>query len=140
MAYCTSHHPVEDRKLETSRQNALRRMVTLDICPSKICEHNDQDVQGLTLTPDVYYIPSTQNAVAVGSFIYHGGYLYLFQFSISDQRKVNLKFMSRFTQYANFPPRFKWRLIFIIPDDVEVLTCPYSWSPELQTLKLFSSI
>jgi len=47
--------------------------------------------------------------------------------------------VSRFTQYANFPPRSKWRLIFFVPDDVEVLTCPYSRSPELQTLKLFSS-
>jgi hypothetical protein len=50
-----------------------------------------------------------------------------------------LDFMSRFTQFPNFPPRSKWRLIFIVPDDVEVLTCPYSRNPELQTLELFSS-
>jgi len=135
----TSHHPVEDQKSEKSRQNALRRTVTLDIYPSNICEYSDQDVQGLTLTPDVYYIPSTQNAVAIDSFIYHGKYLYLLHFTNSQEHKINLNFVSRFTQYANFPPRSKWRLIFIVPDDVEVLTCPYSRSPELQTFKLFSS-
>ena len=54
-------------------------MVTLDA--SNICEYGDQDVQGLTLTLDVYYIPSTQNAVAIDSFIYHGRYLYLLHLS-----------------------------------------------------------
>jgi len=133
----TSHHPVEDQKLEKSRQNALRRMVTLDIYPSNIHEYSDQDVQGLILTPDVYYIPSTQNAAAIDSFVYHGGYLYLLHFTTSQEHKIDLKFMSRFTQYANFPPRSTWRLIFIVPDDAEVLTCPYSRSSE--TVKLFSS-
>lgn len=135
----TSHHPVEDQNLEKSRQNALHRMVTLDVHPSNICEYNDQDVQGLILTPDVYYIPSTQNAVAIDSFIYHDRYLYLLHFTNSQEHKTNLDFMSRFTQFPNFPPRSKWRLIFIVPDDVEVLTCPYSRNPELQTLELFSS-
>ena len=135
----TSHHPVEDQNLEKSRQNALRHMVTLDGYPSNICEYNDRDVQGLILTPHVYYIPSTQNAVAIDSFILHGGYLYLLYFTTSQEHKINLKFMSRFTEYANFPPQSKWRLIFIVPDDIEVLTCPYSRSLEFQTVKLFSS-
>ncbi|KAI0280169.1 hypothetical protein BGY98DRAFT_964997 [Russula aff. rugulosa BPL654] len=54
----------------------------------------------------------------------------------SDKPKINSKFISRFTQYVNFPPWSKWRLIFIIPDDVEVLTCPHSRSPELQTVNV----
>jgi hypothetical protein len=133
----TSHHPIDDRNLETLRQNALGRMVTLDIYPSNICEYNDQEVQGLTPTPDVYYIPSTQNAVAVDSFIYHGELLYLFQFTVAAEHKINSKFSSRF-ECANFPPQSTWRFIFILPDDVKVLTCPCSRT-ELQALELFSS-
>jgi hypothetical protein len=125
--------------LEISRQDALSHTVTLDIHPSSVCEYHDQDIQELIPMPDVYYIPSTQNAVAVDSFIYHHGDLYLFQYTIFDEHKINSNFMSRFTQYANFPPWSKWRLIFIVPDDVEVFACPYSRSPELQTLELFSS-
>ena len=135
----TSHHPVKDQTLEISRQNVLCQIVTLDIYPSDVREYHDRDVPELTPTPDVFYIPSIHNAVAIDSFIYHGGYVYVFQFFTSEKPKINSKFMLRFTQYANFPPWSKWRVIFIIPDDVEALTCPHSRSPELQTLELFSS-
>lgn len=137
--YTSHYHPFEDRNSETLRQNALRQAVALDIYPSAVKEYHDQDIQGLTPVPDVYYIPSTQNAVAVDSFIYHHEYLYLFQFTIADEHKINSKFMARFTQYAKFPPQSRWIFVFVVPDDVTVLTCSYQQSLKSQSLKLFSS-
>jgi hypothetical protein len=111
---------------------ALRH--TLDIYPSDVREYDDRDLQQLSPTPNVYYIPSAQNALAVDSFIFHGGYLYLFRFTVSDEHKINLNSI----QCDKFPMKSQWRIILVVPDDVKPPT-PYSGSLELQTLELFSS-
>lgn len=137
-SWYTGHLPFEDLMMERLRQKTLCQVVTLNIRPSTVYEYNDQDLKGLNLTPGVYYLPSTQNMIALDSFIFHGGFLYLFQFTISGEHKIDAKFTSLFT-HTNFPPISKWRIIFVIPDDVKVLTCPYSQSQELQSIIPFSS-
>lgn len=135
----TCHNPVGNHELETKRQIALHQGATLDICPSDAYEYDDQDFRELVLEPNVLYLPRRQNTIVMDSFIYHNGNLFIFQFTTSEEHRINPQFISHFGECANFPPRLNWIFIFIIPDHVGVLKCPYSQSRELEELFPVSS-
>ena len=73
------------------------------------------------------------------SFICYGGYLYLFQFTVSEKHKIKDDPISRFATCRDLPPRQNWIFIFIIPYSVETLKCSYPESPEFQGLSPCSS-
>ncbi len=112
---------------------------TLDVCPSHTCEYTDKDLPELDPEEDVYYVPTSENVVALDSFILHGGRLYMFQFTCSDAHDIKAGLVSRFAGCTKFPPLDKWRFIFVIPHDIKAFKCPYQRTPELQDLELFSA-
>ncbi|KAH9993983.1 hypothetical protein BJV77DRAFT_1066973 [Russula vinacea] len=135
-SHCAIEPPVlQANELEKQRQVAFRGWGTLDVCPS-IFEY---DHLAFALEQGVYYIPKKPNEVAFDSFIFHDSYLYIFQFTVSKEHGINDKLISRFEECTNVPPHDKWRFIFVIPDDVKALECPYPKSDGLQRLKPLSS-
>ena len=135
----SSHTALDNDDLEAIRQTVLARKSTLVVSPSGTCEYCESDVKA-RIKPDVYYMPRSANQVAFDSFILHDGHLFIFQFTGGKSRQVKFGLITFLAQCANIPERDKWRFIFIIPDDVEVLKCPYPRSAELQELELFSSV
>ena len=134
----SSHRPIDQQgqELESLRRDAFDRCETLDLSPSDTREYDDLD---FALESNVYYIPMKPNQVAVDSFICYGGYLYLFHFTVSEEHKINDGLISQFATCRNLPPPRNWRYIFVIPDGVKTLVCPYPKSPEVQELRPCSS-
>ena len=85
--------------------NALPHIVILAIYPLSIYEYQNKDIKKLAPTLNIYYIPSMQNAVAVNLFILHNGYLYLFQFTVSNRHNINDNFVSCFAQLLQKRPK-----------------------------------
>ena len=135
----SSHTALDDRTLEALRQDALSSQSSLNVSPSRTCEYGEDDMKS-RIEPDVYYIPRSTNQVAFDSFILHGGYLFVFQFTGAQTHQIKFGLITFLTQHANLPEQDKWRFIFILPADVGILKCPYPQSAELQNLKLYSSI
>ncbi len=135
----SSHSPIQNQALEASHQDALHCRATLDVCPSHTCEYTDKDLPELDPEEDVYYVPTTENVVPLGSFILHGDRLYMFQFTCYDAHDIKAGLISRFAGFTRFPPPDKWHFIFVIPNDIKVFKCTYQRTPELQGLKLFSA-
>jgi hypothetical protein len=131
--YCVVHNA----KLETQRQEALRRFIEVDIQPVNAYEYHDSELEGLLIRENVYYIPFKGNEVGLDSFILSGGYLYVFQMTGGKNHKIKDGMFALLDQCANVPNYGRWRYVFVIPDDVEVLTTPYSAMTEALKLKLF---
>jgi hypothetical protein len=135
----SSHSLIQNQELEASHQDALHYRATLDVCPSHTCEYTDKDLPELDPEEDVYYVPTTENVLPLGSFILHGGRLYMFQFTCYGAHDIKARLISRFAGCTKFPPPDKWHFIFVIPGDIKVFKCKYQRTPELQGLKLFSA-
>ena len=88
----------------------------------------EYDAQGFAPEPNVYYIPKKPNEAPVDSFSCYGGYLYLFQSTVSEEHEIKDGLIRRFATYRDLPPRRNWIFIFIIPYGVETLErlCPKS--------------
>ena len=134
----SSHTPIERGQLESLRQEASNDVKTLRVDPSDYCEYDGGSL-ARSLEEDVYYVPTISNEVAFDSFICHGGFLYIFQFTVSENHDIKEGLISRFKQLSSerLPPREKWCFIFIIPNGTKILKCPYR--TELQGLNLYSS-
>lgn len=133
--WCSSHCVFSEiRELENLRQ--ATSCSTLDVRPRKTCYYDDEQ---LTLEPGVYYIPRKPSEVAFDSFICFKGLLYIFQFTGSEERSIDSRLISRFAKCTNVPKRRNWRFIFIIPNSVKQLKCPFPESRRLQSLQPFSS-
>ena len=93
-------------------------------------------IHALDFAPEtnVYYISKKPNEAAVDSFICYGGYLYVFQFTVSEQHKIKDGPISRFATCRDLSPRQNYIFVFIIPYGVETLECSYPESAELQEL------
>ena len=136
----SSHSVLVDKELEKRCQEALRTKSYLNIHPLRAEEYTENDLPRKKIMPDVYYIPTKGNQVALDSFIVHQFLLYIIQFTGGQSHDIKdglLPFLNRCT---GLPPPENWRFIFIIPDDVAVLKCPVPHSVELQNLPLYSSI
>jgi hypothetical protein len=111
----------------------------LNIHPFHTCEYTDKDLLELDPEEDVYYVPTTENVVALDSFILHGARLYMFQFTYSGAHGIKAGLISRFAGCNRFPPLGEWRFILVIPDDMKVFKFTYQRTTEIQGLKLFSA-
>ncbi len=134
----TSHNSPSE-ELEAKRLKALKGSTFLKISPSKTDQYDHLKLEELDIKQDTFYIPASDNAEAVDSFICHNNHLYLFQFTVSDDHDIKPGFFSRFTKCNKIPPRENWHFIFIIPDDVKVLKCRYLEIPGLQNFQPYSS-
>ena len=140
----TSHTALDDDDLEAIRQTILATKSTLVVSPSGTCEYCESNVKA-RIEPDVYYMPRSANQVAFDSFILHDGYLFIFQFTGASSKSHQVKFglftfLAQCAANNNIPERDKWRFIFVIPDNVDLHTCLYPQSAELQELEFFSSV
>jgi hypothetical protein len=125
-----------NKKLEATRQAAVKNSITLEVRPSDICMYGGQDLAKLDVQPGIYYISKQTNEVGLDSFILHDDHLYLFQFTIGKRHGISEELIPWLTQCTQLPPRSRWYFIFVIPDDNPDLECPYPRSPVM----LFSSL
>ena len=136
-SHCAIKPSVFDaEELEKKRQVALRHCVTLEVHHPSFFVY---DRLAFALRQNVYYIPKKLNEAVFASFILKDDILYLFQFTVFEEHRINDKLILRFEECTNVPPRDKWRFILIIPDDVEALECLYPKNQGLQKLNPFSS-
>jgi hypothetical protein len=137
----TSHSPfLSNKKLEERRQAALQEGITLDVHPSATFVYSGLDLAELQLQRDVYYIPNKMNEAGLDSFIWHDEHMYIFQFTVGKKHSINEGLIQRFVECTELPSRPNWRFIFVIPDDVPVLTCPSPTDPELREVGMLSTI
>jgi hypothetical protein len=126
----SSHNPIEDPRLEERRYKAFHEGVTFEVSPSKPREY---DGKGLTPEPGVYYIAKKPNQAAFDSFIYYKETLYLFQFTVSGYHDINDGLIAECDKLSI--PEAKRLFIFVIPDGVKLLKCPYQKNPGLRWLE-----
>ena len=83
----------------------------------------------IQIEENIYYVPLSENEVAIDSFIVHDGHLYLFQFASGEQHNVNPGLSNTLTRFSGLPPVENWYFIFVIPRDRTGRTgfkCPHS--------------
>jgi hypothetical protein len=136
----TSHRPFASETLEEIRKATLDNSFTLNVRPSDTCGYNQEGFDKLVPRLDIYYIPTFPNEVGLDSFIWHKDHLYVFRFTVDKRHGIKDGLIPRLEQCVQLPPRSKWRFIFVIADDVDILECSYLQTPGLQELRLFSSI
>jgi hypothetical protein len=95
---------------------------TVDIQPSKTLRYADDGLG--SLEHNVFYVPEKTNKSVFDSFILVDD----FKIRTRDQRWTH-----RLRRPLLFPPRKKWRLVFIIPANL-VLTDPQPWKVKLRSL------
>ena len=91
-----------------------------------------------SLKPNVFYVPEKTNKSALDSFILIGDILYIFQMTIKPIYDINRGLIDS-ADHHNFPPRDKWRFVFIIPPNL-VLKVPQPWKRELRSLSPYSAV
>jgi hypothetical protein len=133
----SSHRPFQHDKLEEKRLATLDNTFTLAMHPSGTCRYSEDKLWDLNFRPEIYYKPHSQNQVAIDSFIWHDGHLYVFQFTAFQRHSIHEGLLQRLAQYS--PPHFSWRLVLVIPDELDEVVCPPLRSSELQALTLFTS-
>lgn len=77
-----------------------------------------------SVQPDVFYLPRSGQQVALDSFILHGGYLNIFQCTGSQKHDIKTGIYEFFESCTGLPPRQHWRFVFVIPDELDVFSCP----------------
>jgi hypothetical protein len=132
----SSHVHLHDASLEISRLQALSQRVSVDIQPSKMLESMDDGLE--SLEPNVFYVPEKTNKSALDSFILVGDILYIFQMTIKPIHDINHGLVDSADRHK-FPPRAKWRFVFIIPPN-SVLKVPQPWKRELRSLSPYSAV
>jgi hypothetical protein len=134
----SSHRPFRHEKQEETRLAALGDTFTLAVHPSCTCEYSEDELWVLDFRPDIYYMPNSENQVAIDPFIWHDGHLYVFQFTTClQQHNIHQGLLQELALYS--PPHYSWRLVLVIPDELDEVVCPSLQSSELQDLTLFSS-
>lgn len=116
----SSHIHLQNKLLETSRQQALGRQISVYIQLIKTIEYTADGLE--SLEPNVFYVPHGTNQSAVDPFILVDGFLYIFQMTIQPIHAINHGLVDSANSY-DFPPRSKWRFVFITPPNL-VLVVP----------------
>lgn len=136
----SSHAVLANGKLEERRLLAPRDKFSFEICPSSTHEYREDDMERFEASSDVYYLPRKSNQVALDSFIIHDGLLYIFQFPRGKHHDIKDGLITFLEKCAGLLPCGDWRVVFIIPDDSDLLKCLKQRAPKLQKLLLFSSM
>ena len=84
----------------------------------------------------LYYLPEKVNQVAISSFIVSGGYVYFFQFTISEEQEVKPGLKAFLKTFPGIQAEANLCFVFVIPTDKD-MTC--SQPKELGTLPLYSA-
>ena len=115
--------------LRKAREKALSAVpppmrISLSVLPlqPRTYKHN----QPLTIEENIYYVPLSDNEVAVDSFIVHAGHLYLFQFASGTEHSVNLGLMTTLAQFSGLPAADNWHFIFVVPKYLTAFDRPHS--------------
>lgn len=80
----------------------------------------------LAIEENIYYVPLSENEVAIDSFIVHAGHLYLFQFASGTQHGVNRGLLTTLAQFSGLPAAENQHIIFIVPKSLAQFKCPHS--------------
>ncbi|KIM80623.1 hypothetical protein PILCRDRAFT_822364 [Piloderma croceum F 1598] len=129
----SSHAYIRNTSMEMSRQQALEQQFSVHIQPSKTLEYTDDGLE--SPDPNVFYVPEKTNLSAFDSFILVDDILYIFQMTIKPIHDINRGLVD----IDHFPPRDKWRFVFIIPPN-SVLKVPQPWKRELRSLSPYSAV
>jgi hypothetical protein len=86
---------------------------------------------GLSIEPDVYYVPRSGQQVALDSFIVHGGHLYMFQCTVRHDHDIKSGLYDFLASRSGLPPCKNWHFVFVIPDDLDSFCCPASGGRDL---------
>ncbi|CAG8639975.1 12296_t:CDS:2, partial [Acaulospora colombiana] len=122
-----SGHPELQKALKSAPDT---QKLSLTIKPSRLIEYDSTGP--LEHRELVYYVPWSNNQVAIDSFIVHDGDLYLFQFAGGSSHDINQgleKFLLRLS-----PPisPLKQHFIFVVPDHLKSFSCQHSREGFLQ--------
>ena len=129
------HNPV----LEALRVKVLaRKSFEVKIRSNRTVEYSDNGLQ--SIEPNVFYVPKMTNQKAFDSFILLDGFLYIFQITVEMHHDINHGLIDVGEKYSHgFPPRDKWRFVFIIPPNM-TLTVPRPWKLALRDLSPYSAV
>ena len=114
----------------------LGQRLAVKIQPKKTLEYKDDGLQ--SIESDVFYVPSLDNQTAFHSFILLDNLLYIFQMTIASSHDINQGLITVANSYS-FPPREKWRFVFIIPPNL-TLSVPQPWKLNLRSLSPYSAV
>jgi hypothetical protein len=131
----SSHYPIKNQEnLKERREVAYNESFTLNLRPSRARIYDGQE-----RAPEsgVYYYmpkkPSGPSQAALHSFILYDDILYIFRFTVSDEQGIEDGLIAECAELSI--PEDKWVFIFVIPDGVKLLKCPYPTSLGLQRLE-----
>ncbi|PVF96573.1 hypothetical protein CPB86DRAFT_798762 [Serendipita vermifera] len=112
-------------KLKEARKSALNTVpsISLSISPSELQTYHSGP---LAIEENIYYVPLSENEVAIDSFIVDAGHLYLFQFATGSQHSVNGGLVGRLSQFSHLPVAENWHFIFVVPKTLDKFSCPHS--------------
>jgi len=130
----SSHLLLHNAELECLRQNALRRVLTIQVRPSRIIEYGDDGP--LSIESNVLYLPGITNQVAFDPFILLNGILYLFRFTIAESHDIKPGLKDFLMTCPNIPDIENWRFVFVIPPK-QILICP---QPRLRLVPGFCTL
>jgi hypothetical protein len=98
--------------------------ISLSISPSesRVYDHSGP----LAIEENIYYVPLSENEVAIDSFIVHAGHLYLFQFASGPQHSVNRGLLTTLSRFSSLPVSENRHFIFVVPKHLTQFNCPHS--------------
>ena len=103
--------------------SAVPPPVSLSISPSESRVYNRGP---LAIEENIYYVPLSENEVAIDSFIVHAGHLHLFQFASGPQHGVNRGLLTTLARFSGLPAAENQHIIFVVPKRLAQFDCPHS--------------
>jgi len=97
--------------------------ISLSISPS---DSRIYDSGPFAIEEDIYYVPRSENEVAIDSFIVHDKHLYLFQFASGAQHSVNRGLSTTLARFSGLPAAENQHIIFVVPKHLAQFNCPHS--------------
>ena len=135
----TSHNTLTHETLEAARQQALRQSQQIQFPRTTIHEFKSDD--SLSLLEKVFYVPASDNQVALDSFLLLNGILYILQFTVGQNHCIKPDFVEFLQKCQGVPPLKEWKFVFLIPPGLTLL-CPEpnSQLPDLRDLNPYSAV
>lgn len=119
----------EAPEIQKAREDVLKSPnlpdLHISISPSRSQPYcHDEE---LAIEENVYYVPLSENQVAIDSFVMNAGNLYLFQFTHGSTHSVNCRLSATLDKFSGLPDsKDQWHFIFIVPTDLPKFACPHS--------------
>jgi len=111
------------RKAQDEVSSVILPPVSLSISPLRSWVY---DSGPLAIEENIYYVPLSENEVAIDSFIVHAGHLYLFQFASGPQHGVNRGLLTTLARFSGLPAAKNQYIIFVVPKRLTQFNCPHS--------------